>query len=183
MVRATIPSRSPTTVTTLSPTLAIQRRDRRRFAGNRAARMPRLLSDTAALPCLLFAMVFDAEGRGRLWAGGDLPEPVAEGFLWLHVDLVDARVEGLIAAGRFGPPRLAAATFARDGHQRVVIEGTDPRARHRRPRTGFRTAASATSRAGGSIACSDERYLVSGRRHATAGAEAARDAVLLGRWS
>ena len=87
--------------------------------------MPRLLSDTAALPCLLFAMVFDAAGRGRLWEGGGLPEPVAEGFLWLHLDLVDARLDGLIAAGRFGPPALAVATFARDGHQRVVIEGTD----------------------------------------------------------
>src|SRR5690349_1006355 len=85
MVRAAVPTRLPTTVTTLSPTLAIQRRDRRRFAGNRAARMPRLLSDTAALPCLLFAMVFDAAGRGRLWEGGELPEPVAEGFLWLHL--------------------------------------------------------------------------------------------------
>ncbi|WP_245436295.1 CorA family divalent cation transporter [Methylobacterium sp. V23] len=180
MVRATVPSRLPTAVTTLSPTLAIQRRDRRRFAGNRAARMPRLLSDTAALPCLLFAMVFDAEGRGRLWEGGGLPEPVAEGFLWLHLDLVDARLDGLIAAGRFGPPALAVATFARDGHQRVVIEGTDlglviaDRAREFDGRIA--------DEPGGRLHCVlGAQRLVSGRRHATAAAEAARDAVLAGR--
>jgi zinc transporter len=145
--------------------------------------MQRFLTDTTALPCLLFAMQFDARGYGRLLApGDDLPEASSgdEGFLWLHLDLVDARLEGLIAAGRFGPPTLAAATFARDGHQRVVIEGTSlglviaDREREFGGRVGEEPA--------GRLHCVlGEHRLVSGRRHATAAAEAARDAVLAGR--
>ncbi|KQP88128.1 CorA family divalent cation transporter [Methylobacterium sp. Leaf117] len=143
--------------------------------------MPRLLTDTTDLPCLLFSMVFDAEGRGRLLeTGGGLPAPVADGFLWLHLDLVDARLDELIAAGRFGPPALAAATFARDGHQRVVIEGSDLGLviADREREFGGRTA----DEPAGRLHCVlGERLLVSGRRHATAAAEAARDAVLAGR--
>ncbi|GJD72486.1 CorA family divalent cation transporter [Methylobacterium goesingense] len=143
--------------------------------------MQRLLTDATALPYLLFAMAFDAEGRGCLLeTGGGLPEPVADGFLWLHLDLVDARLDGPIATGRLGPPALAAATFARDGHQRVVAEGTSlglviaDRTREFSGRIEEEPA--------GRLHCVlGERLLVSGRRHATAAAEAARDAVLAGR--
>ncbi len=45
-----------------------------------------------------------------------------DGFVWLHVNLNDARVPGLIAEGRLGPPDLAAAAFASDPHQRVTVE-------------------------------------------------------------
>lgn len=143
--------------------------------------MQRLLTDAPTLPCLLFALAFDAEGRGRLLEpGGELPEPVGQGFLWLHLDLVDARLDDLIAGGRLGSPALAAATFARDGHQRVVIEGDDlglviaDRAREFDGRVEEEPA--------GRLHCVlGAHHLVSGRRHATAAAEAARDAVLAGR--
>lgn len=143
--------------------------------------MQRLLTDTTALPGLLFAMRFDAQGHGHLLAPSDeIPEPVTGGFLWLHLDLVDARLDRLIAAGHLGPPALAAATFARDGHQRVVIEGSDlglviaDRAREFDGRIEEEPA--------GRLHCVlGARLLVSGRRHATAAAEAARDVVLAGR--
>jgi magnesium transporter/zinc transporter len=143
--------------------------------------MPRLLTDEAALPGLLFAMCFDREGGGRLLApGAEIPGlNIEDGFVWLHVDLIDARIEGLVAEGRLGPPRLAAATFARDAHQRVVIEGVHvglviaDREREFGGKIGEEPS--------GRLHCLlGPSYLVSGRRHATAGAEAARDAALSG---
>lgn len=144
--------------------------------------MSRLLTDEAALPGLLFALRFDGEGRGTpITSAADLPEFDAcdEGFVWLHVDLIDARVADLIEAGRLGPPRLAAATFERDDHQRVVVEGE-----------GLGVVIADRERAfGGDVGEEPSgrlhcvlgpNFLVSGRRHATAGAEAARDAVLAG---
>lgn len=143
--------------------------------------MPRLLTDEAVLPGLIFGLHFDGRGRALLLeTGADLPPlDAAAGFVWLHVDLVDARLHGSVEAGRLGPPRLAAAIFARDGHQRVVVDGAA---------VGLVVADRERDFAG---VLSDEPtcrlhcvlgqgYLVSGRRHATACAEAARDAALAG---
>ncbi|KQT71420.1 hypothetical protein ASG51_10810 [Methylobacterium sp. Leaf465] len=54
-----------------------------------------LSTDATAPPCLLFALMVDAEGHGRLLdADRRLPESVADGFLCassvLHPDLVIA---------------------------------------------------------------------------------------------
>lgn len=144
--------------------------------------MQHLLIEESSLPGLIFALAFDTDGRGRQIAPGDelpsLDDP-EHGFVWLHVDLVDARTEALILEGRLGPPRLAAATFARDEHQRVVVDG---------PHAGFVIAdrerafdGSSSEEPNGRLHCVlGPGYLVSGRRHATACAVAARDAVLSG---
>ncbi|WP_375409654.1 CorA family divalent cation transporter [uncultured Methylobacterium sp.] len=144
--------------------------------------MLRLLTDDAALPGLLFAMCFDRHGVGHpVTSGAELPglDAEGEGFVWLHVDLIDARVEGLIAQGRLGPSRLAAATFARDGHQRVVTEDSALGLVIADRERDF--GGSVSDEPSGRLHCVlGERYLVSGRRHATACAEAARDTVLSG---
>ena len=144
--------------------------------------MQHLLIEESSLPGLIFALTFDAEGRGRQVGPGDeipsLDDP-DHGFVWLHVDLVDARTEALILEGRLGPARLAAATFARDEHQRVVVDG---------PHAGFVIAdrerafdGSSSEEPNGRLHCIlGPRFLVSGRRHATACAVVARDAVLSG---
>lgn len=88
--------------------------------------MPHLLTDEPVLPGLLWAIDFDAAGQAHpVPHGEEVPDPGAfgEGFLWLHFNLVDARIESLIAQGRLGPTRLAAAALGPDEHQRVVIEG------------------------------------------------------------
>ncbi|TXM69687.1 magnesium transporter CorA [Methylobacterium sp. WL69] len=144
--------------------------------------MPRLLTDEAVLPGVLFALRFDGEGRAvPIASAADLPAPDAAGagFVWLHVDLIDARVAGLIEAGRFGPPRLSAATFGRDEHQRVVVEGTCLGVVIADRERAFDGAIGEEPT--GRLHCVlGPNVLVSGRRHATAGAEAARDAVLAG---
>ncbi len=144
--------------------------------------MPHLLIEEASLPGLIFALRFTADGQGsRIEPGDNLPplEGDDDGFVWLHFDLVDARIEALIAEGRLGPPRLAAATFARDDHQRIVVDG---------PHAGFVIAdrerafdGSSSEEPNGRLHCVlGPRFLVSGRRHATACAVTARDAVLSG---
>jgi magnesium transporter/zinc transporter len=144
--------------------------------------MPRLLTDEAALPGLLFALRFDAEGVATPIAStADLParEASGDGYVWLHVDLIDARLADLIESGRLGPSRLTAATFARDEHQRVVVEGEwlGVVIADRERAFGGEIGEEPTGR----LHCVlGPGFLVSGRRHATAGAEAARDAVLGG---
>ncbi|MGY2052090.1 transporter [Methylobacterium sp. JK268] len=143
-----------------------------------AAATPRLLCDEPTLPGLLFAMVFDETGRGRPVSRDEaLPDlgSFGEGFLWLHLNLVDARIEGMIAEGRLGPPRLAAAAFARDEHQRIAVEG------------GFvggvvadlvrdREAAKPDP-AGRLHFVMGPRFLVSGRRHPVVAPDATREAA------
>lgn len=144
--------------------------------------MPFLLTDPSPAPGLIFALRFDAAGEGRrIPSDAELTDlAVPEGFVWLHLDLIDARVEGLIAQGRLGPADLAATTFGRDDHQRVVVE--EPciglvLCDHAREFDGT-VGPAPTGRLHALIGPS---YLVTGRRHATAGAEAAREAVLAGR--
>ncbi|TGD96836.1 magnesium transporter CorA [Methylobacterium nonmethylotrophicum] len=132
-------------------------------------------------------MRFDAAGRGRLVAPGeDVPGlgRFGEGFVWLHVNLNDARVPGLVAEGRLGPPDLAAVAFASDPHQRVAVEDGQvggviadlsrdadaPAAPERLP--------DATGRLHFVLGAN---YLVSGRRHPILGPDAVRDAVAEGR--
>ncbi|ACL55499.1 transporter [Methylobacterium nodulans] len=142
---------------------------------------PRLLCDEPALPGLLFAMVFDETGRGRLVRHDEeVPAPgsFGEGFLWLHLNLADARIEGLIAEGRLGPPRLASSAFARDEHQRIAVEG------------GFvggvvadlarEEAATKPNPAGRLHFVMGPRFLVSGRRHPVVGPDRTRQAAAEG---
>ena len=77
--------------------------------------MAHLLSDEPALPGLLWAMRFDEDGGGRLVEAheGLLDQgSFGEGFLWLHLNLVDTRIASLIEADRLGPRRLAASAFS-----------------------------------------------------------------------
>ncbi|MBX9931322.1 MAG: magnesium transporter CorA [Methylobacterium sp.] len=144
--------------------------------------MLHLLTDPAIFPGLLFATRFEADGTSRPIEAeiDELRAPTDGGFLWLHLDLVDARIEGPIAQGRLGPAPLASATFSRDEHQRVVVDG---------PWIGLvlcdrerafdgTVAALPTSRLHCLIG---PEIVITGRRRASAGAEAVRDAVLAGR--
>jgi zinc transporter len=141
----------------------------------------RLLCDEPTLPGLLFAMVFDETGRGRLVAHGEEVPALGsfgEGFFWLHLNLVDARIEGLIREGRLGPPRLAGAAFSRDEHQRISVEG------------GFvggvvadlaREGDSGRPNPAGRLHfVLGPRFLVSGRRHPVMGPDATRAAAAEG---
>ncbi len=142
-----------------------------------------LLSEPS-VPGLLWAMQFDAAGRGRPLAPGEpVPERPGEGFLWLHLNLVDGRLAPLVAAGRFGPPELAAAAFAADPHQRVAIEDAH---------VGgvvadlVRAGAEDRQRSGPDAAgrlhfVMADDLLVTGRRHPIQGPEAAHDAATAGR--
>ena len=141
-----------------------------------------LLCDEPALPGLIFAMRFDRAGRGRLLGHEEaVPAPgsFGEGFVWLHVNLNDARLADLAAEGRLGPPRLVSAAFAADPHQRVAVEGdhvggviADLSLEERTERVAD---------AGGRLHFVMGRdFLVSGRRHPIRGPEAARDAAAEG---
>ena len=74
---------------------------------------------------LLWAIAFDADGRGRSIPGVEAVaawDTFGGGFVWLHYDLDAADLAGSIRDGSLGPPRLAAAAFALDDHQRVAVE-------------------------------------------------------------
>ncbi|SFL31247.1 CorA family divalent cation transporter [Methylorubrum salsuginis] len=137
-----------------------------------------------SLPGLLWAMQFDAAGRGRPLAPGEpVPERPVHGFLWLHLNLVDARLGALVAEGRFGPPALVAAAFAADPHQRVAIEDAQ---------VGgvvadlVRAGAEDRQRPGPDAAgrlhfVMAETLIVTGRRHPIQGPDTAHDAATAGR--
>ncbi|MFE1600643.1 transporter [Methylobacterium sp. ID0610] len=145
------------------------------------ASLPHLLCDEPALPGLLFAMVFDEDGKGRIIGHDEeLPAPgsFGEGFLWLHLNLADARLEGLTAEGRFGPPRLAAMAFSRDEHQRIAVE--------ERFVGGVvadlaREAADRPNPKGRLHFVMGPRFLVSGRRHPVVGPDRTREAAAEGK--
>ncbi|MGU3537696.1 CorA family divalent cation transporter [Methylobacterium sp. A54F] len=152
----------------------------------------RLLTDEPALPGLIWAMRFDGAGRGRLLGPGEpVPAPgsFGEGFVWLHLNLNDARLPALAAAGRLGPPALVAAAFGADPHQRVAVSGdhvggvvadlvADP--------TGEAAAGPEAARRPGTDAGGRLHFvmgrdvLVSGRRHPIRGPAASRDAAAEG---
>ncbi|WP_298961704.1 transporter [uncultured Methylobacterium sp.] len=143
--------------------------------------MSRLLSDDPALPGLLWAMRFDGAGTGRL-LGRDEDVPAlgsfGDGFLWLHLNLVDARIEALIEEGRFGPRRLALSAFSPDRHQRIAVEGAH---------VGGVVAdlvrngdGPGTDAAGRLHFVMGPRFLVSGRRQPVASPEVARAAAAQG---
>jgi zinc transporter len=144
-----------------------------------STRPARLLSDDPALPGLLWAMRFDASGRGHLVdhaEGLPVPGGFGEGFAWLHFNLNDARLAELVAAGRLGPRHLTTAAFASDPHQRVMVEDGH---------VGGVVADLVRERddgakvdAGGRLHfVMGPRLLVSGRRHPVVGPDLARDAA------
>ncbi|MFC6792181.1 transporter [Methylobacterium komagatae] len=135
------------------------------------------------MPGLLWAMRFDETGRGRLVEPEEPPlHPggFGEGFTWLHFNLNDARLPGLVAEGQLGPPQLTEAAFASDLHQRLIVE-----AGH----IGGVVADLVCERgespkvdAGGRLHfVMGPRLLVSGRRHPVLGPDRARDAAAEGR--
>lgn len=145
-----------------------------------AARAAPLLAPPG-VPGVLWAFRFDAQGRGhRLALDADpFADPSSEaddGFTWIHLDLVDARIEGLIAAGRCGAPEEAGAVLGHDDHQRVAIApalvGGVIVDLHR----DF-TGAVDPSGVGRLHFLLDARRLVTGRRRPVAGAEATRASV------
>ncbi len=154
--------------------------------------MPPLLSDEPALPGLIWAMRFDAAGNGRLVGPGEeipLLGRFGEGFVWLHVNLNDARVPALVAEGRLGPPDLAAAAFASDSHQRVTIEdgqvgGVIADLARDADLSRDAEASAAPERlpdaAGRLHFVLGPNYLVSGRRHPIVGPDAVREVVAAG---
>ncbi|WP_288580177.1 CorA family divalent cation transporter [uncultured Methylobacterium sp.] len=150
--------------------------------------MAHLLSDEPALPGLIWAMRFDAAGRGRLVEPGEEVPALGrfgDGFVWLHVNLNDARVPGLIAEGRLGPPDLAAAAFASDPHQRVTVEDGQVGgviADLAREADGPDTAPERLPDAAGRLHfVLGANFLVSGRRHPIVGPDAVREVVAGGR--
>ncbi|KMO32267.1 magnesium transporter CorA [Methylobacterium variabile] len=149
--------------------------------------MAHLLSDEPALPGLIWAMRFDADGRGRMVEPGEeIPTlgRFGEGFVWLHVNLNDARVAGLAAEGRLGPPELASAAFASDPHQRVTVEDGQVGgviADLARDADAPDASARLPDAAGRLHFVLGPNYLVSGRRHPIIGPDAVREAVAEGR--
>ncbi len=74
----------------------------------------------------LWAMAFDADGRGRSVPAAEAArtrDAFGGGFLWLHYDLDAVDLAAAAGAGTFGPIRLATAVFAPDEHQRVTVAG------------------------------------------------------------
>ncbi len=149
----------------------------------------RLLCDEPALPGLLWAMRFDEGGRGHLVGhaeGLSAPGTFGEGFTWLHFNLNDARLAGLVAEGRLGPRRLTTTAFASDPHQRLMVEDghiggvvADLVCEASEP-----TKVDAGGRnidAGGRLHfVMGPRLLASGRRHPVVGPDLARDAATEG---
>lgn len=143
----------------------------------------RRLCDEPALPGLLWAMRFDESGCGHLVDHGEAlsaPGSFGEAFTWLHLNLNDARLPALIDGGRLGPPRLAAAAFAADPHQRLIVE-----AGHIGGVVADlvrQTGESPNIDAGGRLHfVMGPRLLASGRRHPVLGPDLARDAAVEGR--
>jgi magnesium transporter/zinc transporter len=144
--------------------------------------MAPLLCADPTFPGLLWAMRFDETGRGELLNRDEVIPPLGSfgaGFLWLHLNLVDARLGKLIEDGQLGPKRVAEAAFSRDEHQRVVVEGAfiggvvadlvrKPESQEVLPDVGrlhFLIG---------------PQYIVSGRRQPVASPEAAREAAAEG---
>lgn len=127
-------------------------------------------------------MRFDEAGRGRL-IGHDEEVPAlgsfGEGFVWLHFNLIDGRIDKLIGEGCLGPQKLAASAFARDDHQRIVVEGeyVGGVVADLAPRPGDSVALKAAGRLHFVMG---PRFLVSGRRQPVASPEAAREAAAEG---
>ena len=75
---------------------------------------------------LLWAIVFDADGHGRLLRGVDATSGLGNfgsGFVWLHYDLERAVRVGVAVDGTLGPNRLTEAVFGPDEHQRITVDG------------------------------------------------------------
>ena len=139
----------------------------------------RLLCDEPALPGLLWAMRFDEGGRGHLVGhaeGLSAPGTFGEGFTWLHFNLNDARLAGLVAEGRLGPRRLTTTAFASDPHQRLMVE--DGHIGGVVADLVREAGEPAKVDAGGRLHfVMGPRLLASGRRHPVVGPDLARDAA------
>ncbi|WP_208111553.1 transporter [Enterovirga rhinocerotis] len=88
--------------------------------------MSQSLAAEPAIPGLLWAIRFDDDGKGHPIPHGEPigePDAFGSGFLWLHFNLIDARLDPVVASGRLGPPRLAASALGSDEHQRIAVEG------------------------------------------------------------
>lgn len=147
------------------------------------------MPDTAPLlapprvPGLLWAFRFGAGERGaRLPQDMDPFAPAAadaDGFTWIHLDLVDARIEHLIAAGRCGEPERVGAILGHDDHQRVVVSPTQVGGVFADLHREF-TGTVDPGGVGRLHFLLDSGRLITGRRRPVAGADATREAVEAG---
>ena len=75
---------------------------------------------------LLWAIAFDADGRGRLSPGAEAFDELGSfgsEFVWLHYDLDHVDLAMSAGDGKLGPAHLAESVFAPDEHQRVTVAG------------------------------------------------------------
>ena len=141
------------------------------------------LSEETALPGLLWAMRFDETGAGHLVPHAEpVPRPgtFGAGFMWLHFNLNDNRVAGLVADGWFGPEHLATNAFSNDPHQRIAFEHGHIGGVVADLVREFCSEANADA-AGRLHFVIGPRFLVSGRHHPALAPEAAREAAAEGR--
>lgn len=137
------------------------------------------LLDTPILPGLLWAMRFDESGKAHpIPPGEPIPDlgSFGEGFLWLHFNLVDARLDTVIAEGRLGPKDLASIALGTDEHQRVLVKGSfiGGVVADLCPETKSATPPGRLARLHFVIG---PRFLVSGRRRPVASPDVTRDSI------
>lgn len=132
------------------------------------------------MPGLLWAIRFGADGRPTYPAAGEeLRERGQSGFLWLHLNLVDARVAAFAEASKLCPGRLVDAAFANDPHQRILLEDGHAGGVVADLRRG--ADSKAPPEIGGRLHfVLGPDLLVTGRHHPIAGPDLARDAVAAG---
>jgi zinc transporter len=85
--------------------------------------IPAGLAQAQALPGLISAFRFDADGTARELAV-DQPIPAAaEGWLWLHFNLADARACNFLKSGTELSASARELLLAADGHQQLHADG------------------------------------------------------------
>lgn len=132
-----------------------------------------------ATPGAVWAYRFDAAGHAEAL---DRTQPIrlaepGDGFLWLHIDLVDVRACRWIGAEPALPATAKHALLSPDGHQRLAIEGEfvcGVVADFIRDLATIRDALGTLHFAFG------PRFLLSGRRHALQATEKTRLAIEAG---
>jgi zinc transporter len=135
------------------------------------------MTSDEALPGLVWALRATGDGRVEEFHGGR-PTPPADGWLWFHFDLTDARVAAMVASLFDLPPPAGQLLTGADGHQQLHAQGpwvygivTDL----------ARDLDGITDEAGKLHFAMIDRLLISGRRHRLAGVEATHRALLEGR--
>jgi zinc transporter len=123
-------------------------------------------------PAFVWAFRFHEDGTATPWPA-DQPARAHDGWLWLHLDLADQRVGAWLKTLKL-PPSAVGLMLSRDRHQQIhTIESTiyGVFADH------VRDLARASSEVGHLRFVMSDRMLISGRHHALAAAELARNRI------